>query len=242
MLEIFICEDNLVQRTNLEQWIQQAILLNDWKMALRLSTEDPLEILDYLEKYAQTQGIYFLDINLNTEMNGIQLGAEIRNRNPHGKIIFITTHEELLPLTFQYKVEAMDYIAKDNREELKRRVTEALRQAYQHHMVVAKSSNERIRFEIGNRIRWVELSEVMFIETTPGNSHRLILHLKNSTINFLGNLKEIEQLSPAFYRAHRSFVTNKQNIVELDQKNRELIFSNGEKCLIGRKQLKHLKS
>ena len=91
MLEIFICEDNLAQRTSLEQLIQQTILLNNWEMTLRLNTENPLEILTYLEEYPQTQGVYFLDIDLNTEMNGIQLGAEIRNRNPHGKIIFITT-------------------------------------------------------------------------------------------------------------------------------------------------------
>ena len=240
MLEIFICEDNLAQRTNLEQLIQQTILLNNWEMTLRLNTENPLEILTYLGEYPQTQGVYFLDIDLNTEMNGIQLGAEIRNRNPHGKIIFITTHDELLPLTFQYKVEAMDYIAKDNREEITQRVTEALRQANQHYLTTAQPLDERIRFEIGNRIRWVELSDVMFVETVPGNSHKLILHLRNGSVSFLGNLKEIEQLSPAFYRVHKSFVANKQNIREIDQLNRELIFSNGEKCFVGRRQLKQL--
>ena len=146
MLEIFICEDNLAQRAHLEQLIQQAIVLNDWEMMLRLSTESPLEILAYLQKKPQTQGIYFLDVDLNTKMNGIQLGAEIRNRNPHGKIIFITAHNELLPLTFQYKVEAMDYIAKDNREETKLRVTEALRQANQHYLLVAESVDKLIRF------------------------------------------------------------------------------------------------
>ena len=240
MLEIFICEDNLAQRTSLEQLIQQTILLNNWEMTLRLNTENPLEILTYLEEYPQTQGVYFLDIDLNTEMNGIQLGAEIRNRNPHGKIIFITTHDELLPLTFQYKVEAMDYIAKDNREEITQRVTEALRQANQHYLTTAQALDERIRFEIGNRIRWVELSDVMFVETVPGNSHKLILHLRNGSVSFLGNLKEIEQLSPAFYRVHKSFVANKQNIREIDQLNRELIFSNGEKCFVGRRQSKQL--
>lgn len=240
MLEIFICEDNLAQRTNLEQLIQQTIMLNDWEMTLRLSTESPLEILAYLEKHPQTQGIYFLDVDLNTEMNGIQLGAAIRNCNPHGKIIFITTHEELLPLTFQYKIEAMDYIAKDDRGTIKQLVTEALRQANQHRMITSQFLGEPIRFNIGNRIRWFELSEVMFIETAPGNSHKLILHLNNSTIHFLGNLKEVEQLSSSFYRVHKSFVANKRNIIEVDQKNREVTFRNGEKCFVGRRQLKQM--
>ena len=80
----------------------------------------------------------------------------------------------------------------------------------------------------------------MFIETVPGNSHKLILHLRNGSVSFLGNLKEIEQLSPAFYRVHKSFIANKQNVAEIDQKNRELIFNNGERCLVARKQLKQL--
>lgn len=240
MLEIFICEDNVAQRNHLEQLIQQTILLNDWEMTLRLSTGNPLEILNYLKEQPQTHGVYFLDVDLNTEMDGIQLGATIRNQNPHGKIIFITTHDELLPLTFQYKVEAMDYIAKDNQDEMKQRVTAALRQAYQHYVTTSQRLEEPIRFEIGSQVRFIDCSEVMFIETTPGNSHKLILHLRNGSVSFLGNLKEIEQLSPAFYRVHKSFVANKQNIREIDQLNRELIFSNGEKCFVGRRQLKQL--
>ncbi|MHC5269208.1 LytR/AlgR family response regulator transcription factor [Enterococcus sp. LJL98] len=240
MLEVFICEDNLVQRENLEQLVQNVIRLNDWEMTLRLSTGDPFEILAYLEERPQTQGVYFLDINLNTEINGIQLGAAIRNDHPYAKIIFITTHDEFVPLTFQYKIEAMDYLMKEALEEINYRVTEALRQAYKHHLAMHQSVVERIRFEIGHQVRFVDCAEVMFIETAPENSHKLILHLKNSRVSFLGNLKEIEQLSTSFYRVHKSFVANKRSISEIDRMKRELIFENGERCFVGRRQLRQL--
>lgn len=47
-------------------------------------------------------------------MNGFELAQEIRKFDPRGFIIFITTHAELSYMTFTYKVEALDYIIKDD--------------------------------------------------------------------------------------------------------------------------------
>ena len=52
--------------------------------------------------------------DLGADINGINLGEEIRQLDPTGYIIFITTHAELSHLTFKYKVEALDYIIKDD--------------------------------------------------------------------------------------------------------------------------------
>ena len=64
-------------------------------------------------------GCYFLDIQLEADMNGIKLGSEIRKHDPVGNIIFVTSHSELTYLTFVYKVAAMDFIFKDDPSELK---------------------------------------------------------------------------------------------------------------------------
>ena len=49
-------------------------------------------------------GCYFLDIQLEVDINGIKLGSEIRKYDPIGNIIFVTSHSELTYLTFVYKV------------------------------------------------------------------------------------------------------------------------------------------
>ena len=110
MLRVFICEDDTIQRKKLERIIQRYILIEELDMQLQLSTADPFEILTYLNEHPQTAGVFFLDVDLRSTINGIQLGSQIRNLCIDGKIIFITTHHEMLPITFQYKVEAMDYI------------------------------------------------------------------------------------------------------------------------------------
>ncbi len=239
MINIFICEDNLIQRTKLETIIQNFLLMEDLEMQIVLSTANPDEILAHLQRHPQSKSIFFLDIDLNHTLNGIQLGAKIRDLCIDSKIIFITTHSELAPLTFKYKVEAMDYIIKDDPTELAVRVKEALIQAKKHYLSEHKEDNTHIRLRVGNQIRLFPLKEIMFIETAPA-SHKLILHLTNSFIEFYGKITDIEKLSPDFLRVHKSFVANQKNIIQIDTKNRCLTFKNGETCWASVRKLSQL--
>ena len=51
-------------------------------------------------------GIYFLDVDLKSDINGIKLGSKIREKDTRGFIIFTTTHLEMSYFAFKYKVEA----------------------------------------------------------------------------------------------------------------------------------------
>jgi DNA-binding LytR/AlgR family response regulator len=75
VLGVFICEDNEVQRKQVTSFIRKYLLIEELDMAIKVSTGDPEEILDYLEQHPDSRGIYFLDVDLKCEMNGIELGA-----------------------------------------------------------------------------------------------------------------------------------------------------------------------
>lgn len=107
MLSIFVCEDNNEQREKFTKIIQNLILIENFDMELKLSTSKPDDILDYLAEN-DVSGLYFLDIDLKSSINGIELASMIRQYDPRGFIVFITTHSEMSYLTFIYKVEAMD--------------------------------------------------------------------------------------------------------------------------------------
>ena len=66
MLNIFVCEDNAIQRRTIVQTIQNIILMEELDMQLVLDTEDPYVLLERV-KASQDTGIYFLDIDLNSE-------------------------------------------------------------------------------------------------------------------------------------------------------------------------------
>ncbi|MFR6242645.1 MAG: hypothetical protein ACLUJ1_14485 [Mediterraneibacter faecis] len=59
-------------------------------------------------------------------MTGLILAQELRKIQPRCFIIFITSHSEMSILTFQYKVEALDFIIKDSSENIRKRIHECL--------------------------------------------------------------------------------------------------------------------
>ena len=55
--------------------------------------------------------IYFLDIEIkNEERKGLEVAQAIRKVDPHGIIVFVTTHSELAPISYQYMVSALAFI------------------------------------------------------------------------------------------------------------------------------------
>ena len=91
MLNIFVCEDNTAQRQIIVQTIQNTVLMEELDMQLVSDAEDPYMLLEKV-KTSQNTGIYFLDIDLNSNMNGMKLAQQIRLFDPRGFIIFITAH------------------------------------------------------------------------------------------------------------------------------------------------------
>ena len=169
MLDIFVCEDYAVQRQNIVRIIENTVLMEELDTRLVLETGDPYVLLDKVRD-GQNTGIYFLDIDLNNDMNGMKLAQQIRLFDPRGFIIFITAHSELSYMTFSYRVEAMD-----------------------------------------------------------------------RKLEFTSTMKELAgALAGDFVRCHRSFLINKNNVKEVDVKNRMIYFTNGESCLMSTRMMKGL--
>ena len=240
MLNIFVCEDDPVQRRSVVQIIQNTVLIEELDMQLVSDAEDPYMLLEKV-KTSQNTGIYFLDIDLNSNMNGMKLAQQIRLFDPRGFIIFITAHSELSYMTFQYRVEAMDFILKDNPAEAKVKIRECLLKAMERHTLETNKTHKVYTIEIGGRKIGVDYDDILFFETSP-NVHKIILHCKNRQMEFLGKIKEIEkEVDKRFYRCHRSFLVNKDNIREIDFQNRVIYMVNGDECLLSSRMMKGLK-
>lgn len=113
MIDVYICEDIKEQRDVIAHYVKAAILIQEYDMKLLISTDNPEELIEQLKKSENT-GLYFLDIDLKSSKNGLMLAKEIREYDPRGFIVFITSHSEMSFITFQYKVEALDFILKVN--------------------------------------------------------------------------------------------------------------------------------
>lgn len=237
MLNIFVCEDNVVQRRTIVQTIQNTILIEELDMQLVLDAGDPYVLLEKI-KDSQNTGIYFLDIDLSSNMNGMKLAQQIRLFDPRGFIIFITAHSELSYMTFQYRVEAMDFVLKDNPAEAEVKIRECLLSAMERYTLQTNRTHKVYTLETGGRKISVDHDDILFFETSR-NIHKVILHAKDRQIEFFSTIKELtNSLGGNFVRCHRSFLVNKNNIKEVDTKNRIIYFTNGETCLMSTRMMK----
>nr|WP_269160919.1 LytTR family DNA-binding domain-containing protein [Enterococcus sp. BWB1-3] len=91
------------------------------------------------------------------------------------------------------------------------------------------SKRPKLNQKYGDKVISVYYDEIMFIESSS-NMHKLIMHCENRQIEFYGKLKDFEELHESFYRCHNSYIVNKDNVVEVDKKNKSIHLSNGETC------------
>lgn len=241
MLKVYVCEDIKVQRERMKSVIENIILMEDMDMEVVMVSSNPYDILE-TARNTEEVGIYFLDIDLQADINGLELAKEIRKYDPRGFIVFVTTHSEMSYMTFIYKLEAMDFILKDAQaEEVSKRVYECMLKANERF----GSNNNRVQdvftVKANDRKYSVEYDEIMFFETST-NVHKIILHCKNRVMEFYGKIKELEsELDDRFYRCHRSFLVNKNNIREIDYEEKVIHMINGEECYMSSRLMKGLK-
>ena len=240
MLKIYVCEDIEVQRNKIKKTIENIVLMEDLDMEIGCVSNNPHTILEKV-KETEDVGIYFLDLDLGADMTGLTLAQEIRKYDPRGFIIFVTTHSEMSYMTFIYKLEALDFILKDNPEELDRRVYECILKANQRFASVNNKVQANFSVKVNEKVITVDYDEILFFETST-NVHKIILHCKKREMEFWGKIKDIEkEVDERFYRCHRSFLVNKDNIREIDFQNRVIYMVNGDECLISTRMMKGLK-
>lgn len=209
MLSVFVCEKNRRYRETLFNFIHTHIIEKKFDMEIALCTANPAGILRHIAA-AKVHGLYFLA--LGDGENGIEAAREIRKYDPRGFIVFLAASAEYLPLTFEYKVEALAYIQKEEKS-LRQKITECLEDAYDKHVSRPNGSCYIFKGENGRRIS-CEFDDILFFETEAPK--RVILHTKKRRYKFYGTFSEIVQALPVglFFPCHKSYIINVSNIDE----------------------------
>lgn len=241
MLNIVLCEDNFREREILQRYVTNIIQRHDIFGNIVLSTEDPLDVLKYVESSIDKTNIYFLDIKLSGGMNGLRLARKIREKDLDGYIVFITAHSELTLLTFEYKIRALDFIIKDDYEKIRTRIEECFLTIKGEKCKRNNKDTKTINIKSGPRTYNIQCKDIIFVETGQVN-HKVKIHTPNQIIEFYGSLKDIEQqLSDInFYRCHRSYLINLSHIKEIDKEKLIIKTKCGNCCYISQRYLKGL--
>lgn len=241
MLNIYICEDNLEQLSRMTKAVEEIVMMESYDMTIALNTHDPNELLKTLENNGGT-GVYFLDVDLQAELTGIALASLIRKLDPRGFIIFVTTHAEMTYLTFQYKVEALDYIIKDDFTQNRQRIQACLKNVNEKYSHSNLSTQKSFHVKSGERIIHIDYSDILFFETAA-KAHRVTLYCDNRVEEFHGSIKEVEsQIDERFVRCHQSYLVNRDRIKELDKKQKRIILDNNQTCEVSVRGMRVMKN
>ena len=233
ILSVFICEDRRAQREFIEKTVTEYVPSEDCEIELAISTDDPTELLTYVETNPKKNSLYLLDVDLQHEIDGIALAKKIREHDVFGTIVFVTTHAELSYLVFRNRIEAMDYIIKDKAEDVAKKIRECIDLTYSR---CKKSTKEAEYFQVKSSmgIQRIPIDDIMFFESyhVP---HKLILHTQNELIEFRGALKEVIKISPVFFRCHKSYIVNTKNVKRVQRVGKvgEAEMINGAIALVG---------
>lgn len=241
MIPIYICEDQPELLYQIERKIRSISMIEELDFKIALATGNPEELMDHLKDH-RTRGIYFLDVEFpENVLNGFELGKAIRKLDSRGFLIYITTHGELLPETFSYQLEALDYILKDDPVELEKRIKQALFTIQNRLGNEETEVKEVFTVESASRILHIPLATIDYFETSY-KKHNIALITADQYIEFNGNLTQLEeQLSSNFIRTHQSYLVNRARIQNIDKKRRLIMLKNGATCLVSRSKIKELR-
>lgn len=228
-MRISICDDEPLELASLRSDIEEYIRCHDFDVEVK-SFSSPLQLLEY-EKANGTSDVYLLDI-IMPDMNGIELGRKIRERNKKAAVLYLTTAEEYSLSAFS--VHAFSYLIKPVKKET---LFSELCDCFFHLESIPPRASRMIPIKTPDEMRLVSIKSIDAVEYS---NHRLIFHLTDGCkVESTYQSEPFNRLAARFMefgifvRSAESFLINMDNIASMTAKNFRM--NNGSEYPITRK-------
>ena len=226
-MNIVICEDDIPYQNYIKNILTKHIEKTKSNSILTLVTDNSNDVVNYIASNPEIT-LYYLDIKLNSTMTGIELAARIREKDFYSNIIFITSYTEFVQTTYDYRVEALDYIVKDNSKDMEEKICSGLELVERRQ---SQGFRECLNIENKQRTFSIPYDCIYFIESIK-SSHKLLLYYENGIATFHCLLKDlVKKLDNRFVRCHKSVIVNRDKIFSIDKKKHILIMQGGLQCI-----------
>ena len=220
MLNFVLCDDNLLVLDRLVSMFESLFLKHNYDAQIGFKSGNSSEILDYIKN--NHTDVLVLDINLKSDITGLELAEKVRKNNKDMYFIFVTGHLEYSMLA--YKVKTFDYLAKPITKE---RLEETLERLFND---LHNSPKNYINIDSK---QYVEQNDILYIKR---DGMKLVFYTKSNVYSTYSSFNKIKDCLPVnFVRCHKSYIVNINNISNLDLNTNTIFFMNGNKCFIGPK-------
>lgn len=236
-MKIYILEDDIVQQFRLENLIKQYLKTKKYPITEVITYDKTRDFLESITHLTQNN-IYFLDIAIKGIKNaGLTIAEKIRQKDAIGQISFVTTHLEFAPITYEYKVNAHDFI---NKMMPQAQFDQKIRENIDHFIDINKLKPLEAIFSYTSRTGKVieaVYSDIFYFETT-GIPHKLLLQMDGETLTMYGNMNDISEMSERLVRVHRSYLVNRDCIKRIYKKEKVILLDDDTKIPVSRSGFK----
>ena len=226
MLNFVICEDNKSILDRLSKILESLFIKHHIDAEVSGAFTNPNNLLDFFK--SNNVHVLFLDIDLKSEISGIDLANEIRKVNKDVYIIFTSAHLEYILIAYQCKT--FDFIPKPLTSE---RVEETILRLMDDINGNMKK-NSFIRIDNKNTI--INEDNINFIKR---DGMKLVFYTNTRTYETYSSFNKISDKLPSnFVRCHKSYIANINNITDVKMSDSTVAFQNDNsnvKCFIGPK-------
>lgn len=160
-------------------------------------------------------------------MDGMALARRLRSLPPDRQplIIFVTGYESYVYQAFD--VEAFQYLVKPVDEG---RFADVFRRAAEKLSVLEKQRRRTLLVQYAGASRVIPLENIRYVES---RGHKLLLHLKEGTVEYYGKIGELElELGGQFARIHKGYLVNLRHVEEYARG--QVTLTGGEKLTISK--------
>ncbi|OUQ25941.1 LytTR family DNA-binding domain-containing protein [Massilimicrobiota sp. An134] len=227
-LEIAICDDDISTCSDLDLLLMDYGKENNHEFSIDIFYDEKrlYQMLTEGKKYE----ILFLDIELNNEHTGIDIGNYIRDelKNEEMKIVFISSKESYAMSLFE--IRPTHFLIKPLvRNQIYKLMEKILSIFFR---------DDYFSFKIRGHIYKLKMSDILYFE---GSNRKVKIVLRNEIIEFYSSLQEVfEQVKDRkFYFVHKSYLINYEKVIVF--KYDELIMLNGNHIPISQAKRKYIR-
>ncbi|MCI8655541.1 MAG: response regulator transcription factor [Clostridia bacterium] len=226
MLNFVLCDDNFNMLTKLAKMFESIFISNNVDATIAFSSTKPQEILDFVS-FNKTD-VVILDIQLKSEINGLELAEKIRSINKSCYLVFTTGHMEYSLIA--YKLKTFDYLPKPITAE---RLEETVLRLLDDMNGLPKKY-----LKIDNKNTLIDENEIQYIRR---DAMKLVFHTSEKDYETYSSFNKIQSNLPEnFVRCHKSYIVNVNNIVNVEPVSNTIFFNNNSQCFIGPKYKNNL--
>ncbi len=203
MLQIAICDDNLLDAQNVERKVSQ--LLNMKHVPFRCSLyHTPAALLS--DALLPSIDVIFLDIDM-PEKSGMDIAEICNQQEYHAEIIFVTNHDELVYKAYRFK--ALGFVRKKH-------LFDELSEAIDVLLETLQRKETHIQMMIDGVSQKVKISEILYLQS---NDHYIDVFFADRKALVRENIKNMEQLlsKHGFIRIHTRYLVNYRYIFSIDR-------------------------